>query len=133
MEIDITDFVANEDPFTYSHSQLEGGPAAGRNTWFAAKTMAPVLLDTPEKIEALRQYVEGFGAWDEEEIAAWDDTECNALFIQLVSGNMREAGMDKVEIEDFDWIGYEERASAGMIDSNIYRGDNGHIYYSLAN
>jgi hypothetical protein len=28
MEIDITDFVANEDPFNYSHSQFEGGPNA---------------------------------------------------------------------------------------------------------
>src|SRR5881394_389204 len=101
MEINITSFVQNEDPFDYSASMAERGENSGRDTWNNAKTKAPVLLDTPEKIEALRDYVKGFGSWDEEEIATWDDTECNALFVQLISGDMREAGMDNVE--DFDW------------------------------
>jgi hypothetical protein len=132
MEIDITDFVTNEDPFDYSHSQAEGGPNAGRHTWQAAKTMAPMLLDTPEKIKALREYVKGFGAWNDEEMAAWDDIECNALFVQLISGDMRSAGLDDVEIEDFDWAKHEEDAAEGRISGHIYRGDNGRIYYALS-
>jgi hypothetical protein len=130
MEINITSFVQNEDPFDYSHSAAEGGPHAGRNTWTAAKTMAPTLLDTPEKIEALRDYVKDFGAWDKEEIAAWDDAECNALFVQLISGDMREANME--DIEGFDWDQYEKDAEKGSISGNIYRGDDGQIYYILS-
>src|SRR5947207_5979867 len=102
MEINITSFVQTEDPFDYSASRAECGVNAERDTWNNAKTKAPMLLDTPEKIEALRDYVKGYGAWNEEEIAAWSAGDCNALFIQLVSGDMREAGMDDVDPEDFN-------------------------------
>lgn len=131
MEINITSFVNDEDPFDYSASRAERGDNAGPETWNNAKNQAPLLLDTSEKIEALRDYVKDFGAWDSEEIAAWDDNECNALFIQLISGDMREAGMDEVDLEDFDWEEYERRAKQGTISGNIYRGDDGQIYYSL--
>jgi hypothetical protein len=89
------------------------------------------LLTTPEQIEALREYVKGFGAWDAEEIAAWDDSECNALFVQLISGDMREAGMDDVDPEDFDWEEYERQASEGHISSRIWRGNDDQIYFYL--
>ncbi len=129
MEINITSFVQNEDPFEYSASVMERGENAGQETWNNAKNMAPVLLDTEDKIEALRKYVKDFGAWDDEEIASWDDNECNALFIQLISGDMREASM--LDIDDFDWDQYEKDASAGRISGNISRADDGQIYYQL--
>jgi hypothetical protein len=131
MEINITSFVTNEDPFNYSASAAERGDNAGRETWNNAKNRAPTLLTTPEQIEALREYVKGFGAWDAEEIAAWDDSECNALFVQLVSGDMREAGMDDVDLEDFDWDEYEHKAQQGSISGRIYRGDDQEIYFNL--
>ncbi len=81
---------------------------------------------------SLREYAAGFGAWDDDEIAAWDAGECNALFVQLVSGDMREAGMDEGDLEDFDWEEYEHHANVGQISGNIYRGDDGQIYYSLS-
>src|SRR5882762_4184994 len=102
MEINITSFVQNEDPFDYSASKAERGENADRDTWNNAKN-APMLLDTPEKIEALREYVKAFGAWDDEEIAEWDDTECNTLFVQFISGDMRAAGIDECDLGDFDW------------------------------
>ena len=132
MEINITSFVLNEDPSEYSSSIAERGLNAGRETWNNAKTMAPMLLDTPEKIEALREYVKGFGALEDEEIAAWSDQECNALFIQLISDVMREAGMDDCDLKDFDWAAYEERAKQGQIQGNFFRGDDGQIYYQLS-
>jgi hypothetical protein len=132
MEINITSFVNNEDPFEYSASRAERGENAGRDTWNNAKNLAPTLLTTPEQIEALREYVKGFGAWDAEEIAAWDDRECNALFVQLISGDMREAGMDDVDLEDFDWDEYEHQAEQGAIGGHIFRSDDGEIYFSLA-
>lgn len=106
MEIDITRFFESADPFEFSASRAERGQNAGPETWANAKQEgadAP-LLTTPEQMQALRDHVKEFGAWDAEEIAAWDDIECNALFIQMVSSAMREADLDSGEP---DWEAYE--------------------------
>jgi hypothetical protein len=132
MEINITSLLS-EDVFNYSHSAFEGGDNAGRNTWNAAKERSQdePLLTTPKQLDALRDYVKGFGAWTEEEIAAWDDNECNALFLQMVSGDIREAGADS--LENIDWEDYKERAEAGNCSSNLFKTKQGEIFYSLSN
>lgn len=131
MEIDITNFFNNADAFQFSHSQAEGGKTAGPDTWNAAKregSESP-LLKTEDQIAALRLYVCDFGAWSAEEIAAWDATECNALFIQIISGDMREAGLDN-EPDDEAWAEYERRSEEGNCSSNIFRSSD-RVYYSL--
>jgi hypothetical protein len=130
MEINITSFVTNQDPYEYSASRCELGENAASITWNNALA-ADTLLTTPEQIEALREYVKGFGAWSREEIAAWSDKQCNALFVQLISGDLREAGFDNVELDEFDWQEYEERQQAGSISSNVFRGNDGQVYYYL--
>jgi len=91
MEIDITDFYRNACPKDYSASVAEIGNNAGAYTWRAACDDSEdyFMLDTDEKRIAFREYVRGFGAWSDDEIAAWSDAELNALFIQFVSGAMR--------------------------------------------
>jgi hypothetical protein len=129
MEIDITEFVNNEDSSQYSASAMEFGPDAARITWRNACEQAmqtPLLAE--EQLDALRDHVRGFGAWEDTEIDAWNATECNALFIQLISGDMREADMDDCEIEDFDWGAYYARDD---ISPNISQGIDGTIYYRL--
>jgi len=135
MEINITEFFNDADAFEFSASRAERGDNAGPETWRNAVeegTNKP-LLTTRKQIKALRDYVKDFGAWSDEEIAAWSDTECNALFIQLVSGDMREAESlcmdDKGEM---DWAKYEELAEKGTINGNMYPGDDGKVYYSLS-
>jgi hypothetical protein len=133
MEINITRFVTNADPFDFSASRAERGDNAGKETWsnaVAEGTNSP-LLTTPGELNALRDHVRGYGAWDDEEIAAWTDAECNAVFIQLISGDMREAGMDDCDLDEFDWEEYEERAEEGSISGNIFKGDDDQIYYYL--
>lgn len=131
MEIDITDFVMNEEPFNYSASAAEMGTRAGQITWLNAKEEGArkPLLTTEEQLQALRDHVEdmGFGG----EVQGYDANACNALFIQLISGDMREAGMDDVDLEDFDWTEYTARSEQGQVSGSIYRGDNGRIYYYL--
>ena len=43
MEIDITAFFENADPFEFSHSRAEGGANAGPQTWANAKEEAQYL------------------------------------------------------------------------------------------
>jgi len=137
MEIDITSFVLYSEPFDFAHSRAEGGPNAGKNTWRNAMKEAweHPLLKTDDELDALRAWAQSSGGWDEEEIAAWSPKECNALFIQIVSGDLREMGFDDVDPEDFDWEEYESRAQAGEIHGNIFKcepnpGDV-HYFYTL--
>lgn len=134
MELDITSFFETADAFEFSASSAERGQNAGPETWANAKAegaSAP-LLTTEEQLEALRDHMKGFGAWEPEEIASWDATECNALLIQMIRGDMREGNLDN-DPTDEDWRDYEKRAEAGECSGNIYRGDNGCVYYYLGN
>lgn len=133
MQIDITS-LSDIDLFTFSHSAAEGGQDAGRNTWTAslddARTRRPPLLSTPEALEAFKAWTADFGAWSDEERGAWSDEECNALFLQWVAGDVRAAGYDS--IDEIDWEEYESQAREGSISANIYRADDGRIYFSLS-
>lgn len=140
MDIDITAFIHGEsDPFDFSRSAAEAGQNAGPDSWrdALAEASAHPMLDTPEKLDAMRDFIRGFGAWNREEIAAMSDDKLNALLIQFISGDMREAGMDACDPEDFDWTEYQVRASAGEISGRIYRADVpdhasfGRVFFSL--
>jgi len=127
MEIDITDFFTTEYPGDYSNSVANLGQDAAKITWNAAMECDHNLIDTDDKRAALRAHVAGLGAWDSEEIAEWTDQECNALFIQLVSGDMQESPMD----DNWDWDDYEQLSEDGQCSGRIFRGHDGRVYYEL--
>lgn len=143
MEIDISAFVTGIDTWPLCGSIATHGADAGPDTWNAAKDQAKAtpLLNSKEELQAMRDWAESSGGWDDDEIAAWSDQELNALFIQLVSGDMREAGMNDCDLtgEDnaFDWEAYREASEAGEVSGNIFRGDIegeasfGRIFYYL--
>lgn len=135
MEIDITKFFTTCAPMDYSASIAEIGDSAARYTWCAAKDDAPAnsdLLDNDDKRQEFRDYVKSFGAWDVEEISSWNNEELTALFMQFISGDMREGDMN-AEMSDDEWTEYQERAENGNISGRIYKGDNGKIYYYIGN
>jgi hypothetical protein len=133
MEIDITSFITETDTWAFSGSVATHGVNAGPNTGNAAKNQAlrEPLLNTEAELDALLNWARETGAWDDEERASWSKEEINALFIQLIAGDMREAGMDDVALEDFDWAEYEARASEGQISGNIFKADDGRIFYAF--
>jgi len=130
MYIEITSLL-ELDLFDLSHSRAEGGENAGQNTWNASKAQAKEtpLLDTEEKLEAMRDFARSSGGWTREEIAAWNAEEVNALFLQWVAGDVRQAGADS--LNEIDWEEYEEMAMEGRIPSNISKGDDGQISFYL--
>lgn len=137
MEIDITSLLG-VDQFERSHSRMEGGDNAGQNTWCASLEAAKetVLLDTEEKLDAMRDFARSSGGWTAEEISAWSTEEINALFLQWVAGDCREAGADS--LDSIDWEDYRERCEAGQCAGNLYKGDIegepscGRVYFSLS-
>lgn len=140
-EIDITDLIASENfvPFDMSNNRMTLGDAAGALTWAASKECAvatqPPLLATEELKQQFRDFVRSSGGWTVDEIAAWDDTELNALLLQWIAGDIREA-FDDADFADWDWAQYEEGAKAGRLASRIYRADvgpsAGRIFFSIA-
>lgn len=101
MEINITSLLET-DMYEFAHSRAEGGENAGQNTWNAALNGPRPLLKTEEEREAFRDYAKGFGAWEAEEIAAWDENECQALFLQMIAGDVRQcpATLEGIEFEE---------------------------------
>jgi hypothetical protein len=132
MEIDITSLL-EMDCFALSHSRAEGGQNAGAETWNASKEQAreTPLLDTPEKLDAMRDFASDSGGWTREEIDTWDAQELNALFLQWIAGDVREHGADS--LNNLDWGNVEEQRKQGHGPLNLYRGDDGRVYFYLGN
>lgn len=129
MELNITEFFRAADPATYSASKAELGENAGRITWLAACDADFLILDDDEKREAFRLFVLDSGGWVEHEIDQWSDSELNALCIQWVSGDMREAGL--TGCPDDDWHAYEQAAQAGQCAGRISRADSGEVFFYI--
>lgn len=133
MEINITKFFRQAAPMDYSASVAELGKDAGPDTWRAANDDAPDyadLLDTEEKRDAFKEHMQAMGFSEAQEFATYTNDALTALFLQLISGDMRDAGLEG-EPTDADWLAYEARASEGRCSSAIYRGTDGEIYYYL--
>lgn len=130
MQINVTRFYNEAAPMDYSASVAEIGANAGPDTWQAAKDDAGDwnMLDTDEKRQAFREWVKPFGAWDDDEIVAWSDVELNALFVQWVAGDIRECL--EWDVDDV-WTNYQELAEAGQVPSNLWRDDQGQVFFSL--
>jgi len=137
MELNITEVFNAIAPRDYSASVAEIGANAGAHTWRAAVDDSPdyMLLGTEEKREAFRDHIKGFGAWSDEEVAAWPDVELNALFLQMIAGDMREADLHAGMTPE-EWAEYQEAAEAGRVSGCIFGGPlstDGQIYYYLGN
>jgi hypothetical protein len=134
-EINVTPLIhsAHFVPFDLSNNRATLGDNAGTLTWNASKQAAqtiPSPLALPEQKDAFRDFVRSSGGWDAEEIAAWSDTELDALFMEWVAGDIREAFGD-ADPEDWDWKEYEEDAKAGRIAARLFKAKDGEIYFSI--
>lgn len=127
MEINITRFYNEATPSCYSASAMELGNDAGKITWENAKDASEEwnFLNTDKKLQAMRDWAKSSGGWDDEEIAAWSDQYLNALFLQLISGDIRE----KTSLCS-NWSDYYKLAKQGTVGSCLFEAD-GIVYYTL--
>lgn len=122
MEINITRFMREGAPSDYSASRAELGDKAGEITWGHAVEDAKewrMLTDEDDR-EQFRDHIRQFGAWDDDEIAEWSDDELEALLIQCISGDMRDAGLTGLPT-DAEWAEYEAGAEQGTYSGRIMR------------
>ena len=130
MEINITRFFNEAAPMDYSASVAEIGANAGSDTWNAANDDADTwnMLDDADKLDAMRSWIKSSGGWSAEEIAAFSDKDLNALFIQFVSGDIRECL--EWDVPDV-WAHYQELAEQGTVSSNLFKATDGQVYFYL--
>lgn len=133
MELDITAIVRGIEPRDYSASRVELGDDAGAITWGAACRDARALFGDQFNREAFDAYFRGFGAWDDEALAAHTDEESAALMLQFIAGDMRECEFsDWPEAFSAEWWPlYEAAASEGTVCGRIGRADDGCILYYI--
>lgn len=132
--IDITEFFNSCNPKYYYASRAELGINAGQITWENAVDKVDDYrpLDTAGKVDAFRLFAFNSGGWNDAEVNAWSDDEVNALCIQWISGDMREAGIDQQPV---DWEQYESDCERGQCASRIYGGPmstNGRVYFDFS-
>ncbi len=130
MDLNITHFFQTAAPMDYSASRAEIGDNAGPDTWRAACDDSEdyMILDDTKKRMAFRSFVAQSGGWTDDEIVAWNSVELNALCIQWIAGDIREAGIDT---QNPDWEEYETGSNAGQYAGRISRGDNGQVYFYI--
>ena len=135
MELNITQFFNECTPMDYSASIAEIGNDAGKTTWQAAKDDSSdyMLLDTDDKRDAFRSFVQSSGGWTEDEIAAWSDIELNALLLQWIAGDIREGfEWEHERPEDVsEWEWYEQLANDGSVSGRLFKSDNNQVYFYI--
>lgn len=128
MELDITDFLLEADPFEFSASRAERGINAGPETWANAKREASTspLVTEPGHLELVRDWFGEFGAWDDGERAAWSADDINALLIQFISGDIREAESlcPSDDGTGVDWDEYQLLSEQGTVSGRMYKSDS---------
>lgn len=133
MQLNISSFIVTVTPRELSSSVAESGTCAGALAWSAsckASIHHPLLTNDGER-EAFRVWVEQSGGWTNEEIAAWSDLELNALLLQWIAGDLREMGIDD-DTSGIDWADVGQGQNEGKYPSNIFRGDDGQVYFDLS-
>ena len=132
MEINITPLFSKNQAFLYAASVAELGENAGQITWNNALKAADEynFLDTGEKRSAFREFLADTGGWSRNEIFGWTRSELDALFIQFVSGDIREGGLN---VPYPDWEQYQEDCEAGIASGRIFKSEDGQVYYYIGN
>lgn len=130
MELKITDFFNRSNPIYYSASCAEIGQDAGKITWENALNCEFRLLNSEEEKEAARDHLRAYGAWTDEEIAAWGDDELNAITVQDISAAIREFQ----EVANSDWKEWQKLSESGAVSGLLYGGElsvDGEVYFYL--
>ena len=134
MDINITPLFSSIDPARYSASQAELGPDVGPITWSRsldrAATFHPPILPDAKALAAFHDFALASGGWSRAELHAMTNNELQALCLQWIAGDMREAGLDAASTDE-DWARYEIDAMDGHCSGRLFRGDDGEIYFSI--
>ena len=125
MEINITKFfLSDHGPLYYlAGSAAEHGPKVAEFTYGNSCALGTKLnlLDTPEKLQAFKDFVKSSG------FDIRGDEDWQGLFVRVVSASMRE--MCCKTIEDLTHHDVLDAQEQGYAPSCIYLGSDGEVYF----
>jgi hypothetical protein len=117
MEINVTKLFAHPqyNPRLISASIAELGPDAGQTTYDNSLSLANevILVQSEDEIEEAIECLDEYGAWELEDMKEWSLQELNALIIQFVTADAREAlpkGWESMSLDELhaSWPSDEE-------------------------
>jgi hypothetical protein len=129
MELDITK-LKGMDCFPLAHSPAEskGDPwaaavRAAEEQYSGASRVTEQYhpLFTEEERGAVRSWVKTFGGGTDKEVEDWTPLELDALLLQLIALEVREAG--GYNLDGVDWAGVE----SGEVSSRLSRAEDGTV------
>ncbi len=88
-----------------------------------------MMLDTEDKLDAMRDHLAGYGAWEREEIDSWDGDKLESMLIQEIAAKLREAGFN--DPDSFDAAEMNRQLEAGRVSGCLYPGEDGRVYFHL--
>ena len=131
LELNITKYFENgaNDPYYMSNSVNNLGPNVARITWNNSLAASDgELLTSDEALQAVRDWIDSFGVWDDAEIAAYTAQELEAFVLQEAATGINEI----VEIYERDYE-YEDLSLVEIVnlvcnDSDYQDELSGNIY-----
>jgi hypothetical protein len=100
LELKITKYFEENDPYYMSGSVANLGSNAGSITWNNSLSASDgALLTSDEDCQETRDWIRSFGAWSDDEINSWTKTELEALILQDAASRINEI----VEIYEMDY------------------------------
>lgn len=80
----------DSDPYDLSASRATHGDNAASMTWGNCMRLALDFAADSAVIDAIKSYFADFGAWDDDELAGWDDQTTIACMIQDIAARYNE-------------------------------------------
>jgi len=102
LELNVTRYFANgeNDPYYMSNSVANLGNNAAKITWNNCMEASDGdLLTSEEACQEARNWLRSFGAWSDDEINSWTETELEAFILQDAASGINEI----VEIYERDY------------------------------
>lgn len=115
-------------PMDLSASVAEIGSDAGASTWSASLETADELqlLTTDEEREAFARFLKDSGG----DFLPLSERELQALFLQWIASDLRQFGARR-STDAIDWAEVRDGQESGVYPSNIWRADDGSIFFDL--
>jgi hypothetical protein len=130
IELNITKYFEENDPYYMSNSVNNLGSNAARITWDNSLAASDGnLLTTDESLQAVRSWIKSFGAWDDAEIEAYNVKELEAFILQDAANTINE--INSIFERDYE---YDDSLSLSEIidiicnDSDYFEELSGNIY-----
>jgi hypothetical protein len=134
LELNVTRYFANgeNDPYYMSNSVFNLGPNVARITWNNSLAASDgELLTTDESLQAVRDWIDSFGVWDDAEITAYTAQELEAFILQEAASGINEiVDIYERDYDDEEMLSVQEIIELITNDEDYRDSLSGNLYVS---